>query len=142
MRQLLKQALTQHVQVLGRNFKSLDLSVLPWNEVQISSLETLRMSIQRLKQTIGYASPSDGPLDARTRQELYNELTIIIGFSQILFFKEAGDLSLLSSAALQTILKTSAQIQDALEADKVHLAPKSDSQIPQYNWASVPRPSR
>jgi len=138
MRQTLKHTLTQHLQMMDRDYKCLDLSVRPWNELQIHSLETLRTSLRRLRQTVGQFPTSDDPIRVAARQDIYNQLAIIGGFVQILLDKTVGEVGFAATTSLENILNAGRYMKDALEADKVHIVANTDVTVPQYNWALAP----
>jgi hypothetical protein len=135
MRQTLKHTLTQNLQMMERDYKCLDLSVRPWNELQIHSLETLRTSLRRLRQTVGHFPVSEAPISAAARQDIYNQLAIIGGFVQILLDKTVGEVGFAANISLENILNAGRDMKDALEADKAHVAPSAEVVIPHYNWS-------
>jgi hypothetical protein len=135
MRQTLKNTLTQHLQMMDHDYKCLDLSVRPWNEMQIHSLETLRTSLRRLRQTITNSAPSEAPISVALRQDIYNQLAIIGGFVQILLDKQVGEVGYAAANSLEKILNEGRNIKDALESDKAQIAPSTEVIVPRYNWS-------
>lgn len=135
MRQALKNTLVQHLQAMDHDYKCLDLSVRPWNEMQIHSLETLRTSLRRLRDTVNKTSTSEGPISVAMRQDIYNQLAIIGGFVQILLDKQVGEVGFAAANSLEKILNAGRNMKDDLEADKNQLAPSTEVSIPRYNWS-------
>lgn len=138
MRQTLKQTLSHHLQVMEHDYKCLDLSVRPWNEMQIHSLETLRTSLRRLRDTVGKAAVSESPISVAMRQDIYNQLAIIGGFVQILLDRQVGEVGFAATTSLEKILSEGRNMKDALEADKALVPPSTEVSIPRYNWALAP----
>jgi hypothetical protein len=141
MRQTLKNTLTQQLQMMDHDYKCLDLSVRPWNEMQIHSLETLRTSLRRLRQTVTNSPITEAPINVAMRQDIYNQLAIIGGFVQILLDKQVGEVGYAAATSLEKILSTGGHMKDVLEADKSHIAPSTEVNIPRYNWALAPNKS-
>jgi hypothetical protein len=112
----LKAILLQAIQTLNQNFMDLGLSIEHATDLQISSLETLRISINELQHTIEVLS--DEPLCSVERHDMRNQLTVIGGFAQLLQHKRTGALENRSISFLQNILATAHVIADILEADK------------------------
>jgi hypothetical protein len=141
MRQTLKQILSQHLQVMEHDYKCLDLSVRPWNEMQIHSLETLRTSLRRLRETVNKAAISESPISVAMRQDIYNQLAIIGGFVQILLDRQVGEVGFAATTSLEKILNEGRNMKDVLEADKAQIPPSTEVSIPRYNWALAPNKS-
>ena len=135
MRQSLKNTLIQHLQAMDHDYKCLDLSVRPWNEMQIHSLETLRTSLRRLRDTVSKTSVSESPISVAMRQDIYNQLAIIGGFVQILLDRQVGEVGYAATTSLEKILTAGRNIKDDLEADKSQLAPNTEVSVPRYNWS-------
>lgn len=135
MRQSLKNTLMQQLQMMDHEYKCLDLSVRPWNEMQIHSLETLRTSLKRLRQTITNAPATDAPINVAMRQDIYNQLAIIGGFVQILLDKQVGEVGFAAANSLEKILSTGGLMKNTLEADKAQIPPSNEVIVPQYNWS-------
>src|SRR5688500_19972298 len=106
MRQTLKNTLTQQLQMMDHDYKCLDMSVRPWNEMQIHSLETLRTSLRRLRQTVTNSPITEAPINVAMRQDIYNQLAIIGGFVQILLDKQVGEVGYAAATSLEKILST------------------------------------
>jgi hypothetical protein len=135
MRQSLKHILSQHLQAMEHDYKCLDLSVRPWNEMQIHSLETLRTSLRRLRDTVNKTAVSESPISVALRQDIYNQLAIIGGFVQILLDRQVGEVGFAATTSLEKILNEGRNMKDALEADKAQIPPSTEVAVPRYNWA-------
>jgi hypothetical protein len=117
MRDSLKRSLMQQLQVIEREFRCLDLSVMPWNEAQINGLDALKNSIYRLRNTLNRVTVTEQAVTVSLRQEIHSQLAIVNGFAQLMQNKQTGDIGIGSVKLLQNILNAGYIMEDALKAD-------------------------
>jgi signal transduction histidine kinase len=115
-RETLKHTLSQQVRLLEHDYIALSHTSTTWNELQVRSLDTLVFNIQRLMVSIN--SLSDGPMGDGTRHELRNQLTVVLGFAQVMMHRRAGELSAEAMTHLQSIALVVDRINQALERDQ------------------------
>jgi hypothetical protein len=117
MRDSLKRSLLQQLQVIERDFRCLDLSVMPWNEAQINGLDALKGSIHRLRSMLNRVTVTEETVSVALRQEIHCQLAVVNGFAQLLQNKQTGDIGLGTMKLLQNILNAGYTMEDALKAD-------------------------
>lgn len=118
MNKIIKCTLTHFIQMIDHDFMCLDLSIAEATELQMHSLETLSISIDKLRSTVQFLPVSNNPVCSMVRHDIYNHLTVIGGFAQVLMHKRAGYLEPDTIMYLNKIIQTSKQIEAALQAEK------------------------
>ena len=116
-RDTLKHVLSQQVQMLERDFASLVRSSPTWNELQTRSLEIISVTLRRLAITIA-SLPDPESLSIDMRNELRNQITVVMGYAQLMMHRRAGELSLESTTYLQKMMTIVMQINSSLDRDK------------------------
>jgi len=120
MRSTLKRTLLYHLQMIERDYMCLDLSIAQGSDLQIRSLETLGISIDRMRMIVDSTPVSQHPLCSIIRHDIFNQITIIGGFAQLLQEKRVGPLASEAKLYLEKILVTRMHIETALVADKAN----------------------
>jgi signal transduction histidine kinase len=115
-RDILKQTLSQQVRQLEQDFNALSRSSTTWNDLQLRSLDTLAFNIRRL--SISVDELPSTPLSNNSRHELRNQLTVILGFAQVMLHRRAGEMPLESTVYLQKIVIMVNRINDYLDHDQ------------------------
>ena len=118
MNKTLKYTLMHSIQMIDHDFMCLELSIGEATDLQMRSLDTLSISIDKLRSTIHVLPISTNPVCSMVRHDIYNHLTVIGGFAQVLMHKRAGYLAPDTIMYLNKIIETSKQIEAALQAEK------------------------
>lgn len=116
-RDTLKHVLRQQVQMLEREFESLIQSSPTWNDLQSRSLNVLTLNIQRLQNTVESLTEHEA-LSIDMRHELRNQITVVMGYAQLMLHRRAGDLPPKASVSLQKIMALVMQINTLLDRNK------------------------
>jgi hypothetical protein len=125
MRSTLKRTLLYHLQMLQRDFMCLDLSIAQGSDMQIRSLETLGLSIDRLRMIVDSTPTSQCVLCSVIRHNIFNQVTVISGFAQLLQEKRVGPLANESKLYIEKILAARMHIEAALLTDKANSVEKT-----------------
>jgi signal transduction histidine kinase len=115
-RDILKQTLHQQVRQLEHDFNALNRSSNTWNDLQLRSLDTLAFNIRRLSSSV--EDLPNTPLTNNTRHELRNQLTVILGFAQVMLHRRAGEMTLEATVHLQKMVIMVNRINDFLDYDQ------------------------
>jgi hypothetical protein len=118
MNKMLKRTLIQYIQAMDHHFMCLDLSIDDATCLQIHSLETLGGCIDDLRNLVEVLPISELPVSSTIRHGLYNQLTIIGGFAQLMMHKQAGLVEQNTIHHLNHILETGKSIEVALQSEK------------------------
>lgn len=118
MQLYLKQSITGLIQDIEHNFLSLSLDIHSISDLQWRSLGTLGLSIKALSSNVEEMIITQETLASITRHDLYNQITVISGFAQILKHKRAGNLEATTIIYLDKIVEICGHIEVALKADK------------------------
>lgn len=116
-RDTLKHVLSQQVHMLEREFESLIQSSPAWNDLQTRSLNVLTINIRRLHNTVESLSDHE-PLSLDMRHELRNQITVVMGYAQLMLHRRAGNLPPEASSCLNNIMSIVMQINTSLDRTK------------------------
>jgi len=116
-RETLKHSLSQQVQVLEHEFSGIMRSSSTWNDLQTRSLEILAITMRRLSDTIT-TLPNHETLSIDMRHELRNQITIVMGYAQLMLHRRAGEMPLECTAYLQKMMVIVMHINASLDQDK------------------------
>ena len=116
-RETLKNTLSQQVQVLERDFSVIMRSTTTWNDLQTRSLNVLSITIHRLTTTID-SLPARGALTLDMRHELRNQLTILMGYAQLMLHRRAGEMPQEASATLKKMMTLILHMNASLDEDR------------------------
>ena len=116
-RDTLKHVLSQQLQLLERDFAGLLRSSPTWNDLQARSLDIISLTLHRLSSTVE-TLPSHQALSVDMRHELRNQLTVIMGYAQLMQHRRAGELPIEASVCLQKIMAIVTHINTSLDQDK------------------------
>jgi signal transduction histidine kinase len=116
-RDTLKHVLSQQVQMLEREFESLIQGSPTWNDLQTRSLNVLTINIHRLRNTVESLSAHE-TLSLDMRHELRNQITVVMGYAQLMLHRRAGDLPMEASVCLHKIMAIVMQINTSLDRNK------------------------
>jgi len=112
----LKRALTHHIQTMDHNFMCLDLSLSPTDDLYIRRLETLGMSIDRLRFTLEGLPISHELIERVVLHNIRTQVTTISTNIQLLHLKYK--VSPTELIYLETILTECQGFTEALENTK------------------------
>jgi signal transduction histidine kinase len=104
-RDTLKHVLSQRVQLLERDFTGLLHSGTAWNDLHIRSLDIIKLTIRRLAETIDTLS-TDEEISIDMRHELRNQITVVMGYAQLMLHRRAGALPPEASSYLRQMMMT------------------------------------
>ena len=116
-RDTLKYVLSQQVQLLERDFDNLKCSGTSWNDLQVRSMEIIAITIPRLSNSIT-TLPNHETLSVDMRHELRNQITIVMGYAQLMLHRRAGEMPLECTAYLQKMMVIVMHINTSLDQDK------------------------
>lgn len=116
-RDTLKYVLSQQVQLLERDFDNLKCSGTSWNDLQARSMEIIAITIPRLSNSIT-TLPNHETLSVDMRHELRNQITIVMGYAQLMLHRRAGEMPLECTAYLQKMMVIVMHINTSLDQDK------------------------
>jgi signal transduction histidine kinase len=116
-RETLKHILSQQVQVLERDFSGIMRSSNSWNDLQSRSLNVISITIRRLTNTIDSLSSREA-LSLDMRHELRNQLTILMGYAQLMLHRRAGEMPQDAAATLKKMMTLILNMNASLDEDK------------------------
>ena len=116
-RDTLKHVLSEQVQTLERDFVSLTQASPTWNDLHLRSLNILTLTIRRLAETVD-ALPDGEPLSVDMRHELRNQITVVMGYAQLMMHRRAGELPAEAAASLEKIMTVVMRINTSLDRYK------------------------
>lgn len=116
-RDTLKYVLSQQVQLLERDFDNLKCSGTSWNDLQVRSMEIIAITIPRLSNSITTLTNHE-TLSVDMRHELRNQITIVMGYAQLMLHRRAGEMPLECTAYLQKMMVIVMHINTSLDQDK------------------------
>jgi signal transduction histidine kinase len=116
-RDTLKHVLRQHVQMLEHEFQTLLRTSSTWNALQTRSLDILTINIHRLSTTVESLADHES-LSLDMRHELRNQITVVMGYAQLMLHRRAGELPPEASVCLHNMMVLVMHINTCLDRNK------------------------